>query len=230
MTDTFIISLIFGFICLDQRYFAQFTISQPLFTATLMGILTGHFTEAVYFGALIQLFWLSNLPVGASVIPDGNLASVIGTALYIKYSTLFADHGHFLITIVVLFVIIFSYIGGQIDILARNKNENIMNMALAALEKDDKKVNLGKYITLALSQHFALNILIIFTGIETGSWILEALYRYVPAALSIHWRFMEIALIGTGIGMILGVYNRKKSYIFIAVLSAAILGYRLWII
>jgi len=227
--DTLIISLIFGIICLDQRYVLQLNISQPLFTATLMGILTGHFEEAVYFGALVQLLWLSNLPVGASVIPDGNLASVIGVALFIKYSKLFADHGHFLLLVVILYVIIWSYVAGQIDIFARKQNERIMDSALQALRREDKKVRLGPYISRALAQHLALNVLLIFTGIATGSWLMETLYLHVPAVIAGHWRFVEIALAGTGIGMMLGLYNRPKSYLVMSIISIFILGYRLWI-
>ncbi len=228
MADSIFYSLLFGLICLDQRYVFQFNISQPLFTSTLIGILSGHVQEAVYFGALVQLLWLSNLPVGASVIPDGNIASVIGTILYIKYSAIYAEHGYFLLLISVFLVVLFSYVGGQLDIFARYRNEHIMNHALKALKRKDKKVRLGIYIIPSLLGHFLLNALLILAGIESASWLLDLLYRKVPAVLNIHWRFVEIALIGTGIGMILGIYHEKKKYALLGAAAVLILILRMF--
>ncbi len=227
MSDSLFLSIIFGLICLDQRYIFQFNISQPLFTSTLIGLITGHTQEAVYFGALVQLLWLSNLPIGASVIPDGNIASVIGTILYIKYNAIFAEHGYFLLLISIFLVVLFSYVGGQLDIFARYRNEHIMNRALKSLRRENKKVRLGPYILASLTGHFIINVILIFTGIESGAWLLDILYLKVPSVLNIHWRFVEIALIGTGIGMILGIYHSKKNYTLIGVAAVLILIIRM---
>ncbi|MFO7768285.1 MAG: PTS sugar transporter subunit IIC [bacterium] len=54
----------------DTTAFFQGMIHQPLVISTLLGAALGLPAEGAYAGALLQLLWISELPIGAAVFPD----------------------------------------------------------------------------------------------------------------------------------------------------------------
>ena len=80
----FALSLIGGLLVLDTTAALQILISQPLISCTFLGWLGGDIQLGLHFGLLVQLLWLSQLPVGAAKIPAGNLGSIVGVILSLQ--------------------------------------------------------------------------------------------------------------------------------------------------
>jgi len=68
---------------LDHSVFGQFMFSAPLVGGWLMGAAFGDPLGGLAAGALLQFLCCMELPVGASIPPDGSFAGLIGVAMYL---------------------------------------------------------------------------------------------------------------------------------------------------
>ena len=62
----------------------EFQIHQPLVSATLIGLVTGHLTAGIILGGSLQMIALGWANIGAAVAPDVALASVASAIIMIK--------------------------------------------------------------------------------------------------------------------------------------------------
>jgi mannose/fructose/N-acetylgalactosamine-specific phosphotransferase system component IIC len=69
-----------GLVALDGTALGQFMVSRPLVAATLAGALLGDATLGLAVGGVLELFYLSALPVGGARFPEGGPAAVAATA------------------------------------------------------------------------------------------------------------------------------------------------------
>ena len=72
-----------GVISLDEVAVGQFMLSQPLVGGWLVGLALGDPAAGLLAGAFFQFLCLTELPVGASVPPDGALAGLVGAAGFV---------------------------------------------------------------------------------------------------------------------------------------------------
>ena len=75
-----------GLAALDATPVAQTLLSQPLVTATVLGLLWGDWTLALEVGVVLQIFAASTLPVGARTPEDYAVGGVVGVALALALS------------------------------------------------------------------------------------------------------------------------------------------------
>ena len=81
-----ITSIIGGLIGLDRTAIFQTMISQPIVAAPVMGLLLGNFAYGIAVGIVLQLIWLPSLQIGAAIVCNSTLASVLVTASTIEVS------------------------------------------------------------------------------------------------------------------------------------------------
>ena len=115
MTERLLFSLFFGIICLDKKQAFQILISQPLFTGLIIGFYFDNIGPVLLFAAVLQLLWVGFLPIGASVVPEGELASVAGIWLYAYFYEGFSFNLEFLFLFVVLFILFWSFVASLIQ-------------------------------------------------------------------------------------------------------------------
>lgn len=72
-----------GLVGLDRTAMGQFMVSQPIVAAPLVGLALGDVKTGLILGALLELVWISDLPVGKFVPPDGTAAAVLSTGMSI---------------------------------------------------------------------------------------------------------------------------------------------------
>jgi mannose/fructose/N-acetylgalactosamine-specific phosphotransferase system component IIC len=77
------ISFLGGIIGLDRTAVGQIMISQPIVVAPLIGWILGDATTGLVVGAVLELIWLLDVPVGAFVPADSTVAAVFATAIAI---------------------------------------------------------------------------------------------------------------------------------------------------
>jgi len=70
-------------LALDEVAVGQFMVSQPLVGGWILGYFLGDPAGGLAAGAFFQLLCLTELPVGASVPPDGALAGLVGVGAYL---------------------------------------------------------------------------------------------------------------------------------------------------
>ncbi len=79
MDHWFSIALVMAFLSLDETAVGQFMVSRPIVTGPVVGWLIGRADIGLEMGALIELIWIGDLPVGAHLPLD--LTMLTGTAV-----------------------------------------------------------------------------------------------------------------------------------------------------
>lgn len=80
ITHWFTISLAMALLSLDETTVGQFMFSRPIVTGPLVGWLCGQPGIGLEMGALIELIWINDLPVGAHLPIDLTMLSGISVA------------------------------------------------------------------------------------------------------------------------------------------------------
>lgn len=179
------------------------------------------FIPAMYFGLLVQLLWLGNLPIGASKTPEGNIASIVGCWLYVEYYTLYADQGQFILLVLFVYVVLLSYIASRTDTFMRKINIHFFDYAYDSLQQKES-THIGRMIFASLGVHTLINWLYIMISLLVGRFVLQNLSGYFSAGFADIWKFVETAILAAGIGLIIGVYKDlklKKIIIVIALVT-----------
>lgn len=81
MTDIMIAALAGGLIGLDRTAAGQFMISQPIVAGPLMGLVLGDVMAGLLIGAVLELIWVMDVPVGTFVPANSTVAAVAATAI-----------------------------------------------------------------------------------------------------------------------------------------------------
>ncbi len=81
------VALVGGVIGLDRTAVGQFMISQPLVVGPLTGWLLGDPITGTVIGAVLELLWVLDMPVGSFVPADATIGAVSATAIAVLGST-----------------------------------------------------------------------------------------------------------------------------------------------
>ena len=211
-------SAFFALLCLDGKHAFQLAISQPLITSALIGFMLNSFVPAMYFGLIIQLIWLGNLPFGASKTPEGNIASIIGCWLYVEFFNIYEMQGQFLLLMIFIYIVIISFLASKAESYLRYINIDLFDYAFDSTN-GSKNPNIGKVIFAALGLQFIANWAILIISIKAGQIFLGNLVSYLTLDLSAIWQYTEIAIWAAGIGSVISVYKEIKLKKVIALLS-----------
>ena len=190
-----IVALITG---LDKLAFPQIMICRPIVAAPLTGFFLGDVQIGLTIGLVLELLWLSVLPMGATVPPDDTLHAVTSTVITIWLAGIFNTPPHELFALPVLVCMPLSRIGRLFEMKVRKINDSLL--------PDTKSINPGKisqmhflgilHFSIAISIAYILAILIGAAGsfmiaklilptlITSNSW-LQYIFPFIGAALYI---------------------------------------------
>ncbi len=143
--DLLPIVLLGALLGLDVVSFPQAQVSRPLVAATVAGALIGDGISGLLVGATLELIALETLPVGASRYPEWGSASVIGGALFARFS----DHGAGAMTLAVLAALATAWVGGWTMVSLRKLNGLVARRARPAFDR-------GSFPAIAGVQLFGL--------------------------------------------------------------------------
>jgi len=124
--DLIVLALVISVLSLDITIAFQVLISSPIFACPLIGWILGDVWMGFEIGILFQLLWLGRIPVGAYIMPEGNIASMIVTSLVILYQEI--GFPNTALAIVFIEGIIVSFIGAQLTYFYRKLNGKILNL------------------------------------------------------------------------------------------------------
>ena len=124
---------------LDVVSFPQAMLSRPLVAATVAGALAGEPGAGLLAGAVLELFALETLPVGASRYPEWGSASVVGGALYAAQPEGAAGA----LALSVLAALITAYVGGASMVALRRLNGQLARAHLERLAAGSNRSVVG---------------------------------------------------------------------------------------
>jgi PTS system mannose-specific IIC component len=142
---------------LDVVSFPQAMLSRPLVSATLAGALAGRPDAGLLMGAVLELFALETLPVGASRYPEWGSASVVGGAVFAAQPV--ASPGA--LSLSVLCALATAYVGGLSMVLLRRLNGQLARAQLESLASGSSRTVTGLQLAgigFDLVRGFALTV------------------------------------------------------------------------
>lgn len=208
------IGLLGSLLVLDTTVAFQFLVSQPLITCTIIGWFLGDVTLGLQIGMYLQLLWLSSMPVGAAIVPEGNIAAIIITTIVFRYHSNF-DYYNTVLILGVLYGVLISYLGGELVVLYRKSNQYFLKKVLAFARRGNLNIFTGINF-LALIFHYVLMFVLIFISLVLGDYLFKNI-KLLPMEWDIYFKYGVISLIGIGAGLMLTIFRDTKFRLAIGV-------------
>lgn len=133
--DLIVLALLGGVLGLDTVSFPQAMLSRPVVAATVAGAFAGDAMLGLLLGAIVELFALEMLAVGASRYPEWGSASVVGGGLFAS-GAIEQPMAPMLATSVMATLLV-AWIGGWSMFGLRKLNGVLARRALPALERGE---------------------------------------------------------------------------------------------
>ncbi len=179
-----------GIIGLDRTAAGQFMVSQPIVAGPLIGWLLGDPTPGIVIGALLELIWVLDLPIGTFVPANATVETVSATSIAALGSPGGASLSVIGFSIVLTTVLV--PITMKVDGLVRKWNSRVAETALAASGGPGRGV-LARIqyagIGLFFLKSFVLDILIIPIGVAAVA-VFAHLPNFFHRALSLFVRLL----------------------------------------
>ena len=174
------LSVLGAVLALDYAMVGQFMVAQPLVIGGIFGALLGDVPNGVLVGALIQLIWISIMPVGAYVPPD---YTVTGGVTVILTLTLVSQYGFQLGPSMVLALgmsIPAGVLSGKLDIATRHFNVRL-DQSVESLGSKYGLTGIAWANLAGLGPAFLRNFLIYLLWLGPGVWLAVKLSGSLPA-------------------------------------------------
>lgn len=201
------VALLGGVTGVDTTSVGQVMISRPLIAATLTGLLVGRPAEGLMLGAILELFALVILPVGAARYPETGTAAVAASAAYMSTTTVTSPA---VMLLAVLFALIWERIGGYSVVLARRFNEEFVALATLASAHADR--DLERRHLLAIGMDFVRGSILTVGGWFLGTVILRGIAQLWSMSASVAPAILSIGLscmVGAALPLFGGLRARR---------------------
>jgi len=209
------VSLVSAFLSLDTAAVFQGLIAQPIVACTLIGWMSNDLWFGLQIGLIMQLIWISSLPIGAVTFPDGNLGSMIAVIVATRIDIENQGFEHLIIFLAVFYGFFMSFIGAHMMKWIRQFNVHLSDYVHRQIARD-RFNSVGLSVILSLSfNYIALFVLILSTAI-LGKWLFEEIIDQASEQWNEFARFTEIAVLGAGFGLTLTLFKENRMKFIIA--------------
>jgi mannose/fructose/N-acetylgalactosamine-specific phosphotransferase system component IIC len=164
------VGLLGGFVGLDSTSFPQIMISRPLVSGALTGLIFGRPVEGVLLGAILEVFDLATLPIGAARYPESGTATVAATVAFFQTSAVAETPTALLLAVV--FGLTWERVAGASVVLHRRLAERILFSGRGPAA-GARSVERRHAASMALD--FVRGALVSIVGAALGSVLLRAL-------------------------------------------------------
>ncbi|MEO0138078.1 MAG: PTS sugar transporter subunit IIC [candidate division WOR-3 bacterium] len=196
------LSFLGSLILLDKYAVGEFGFSQPIIAGTIIGALYGDVKSGILIGALFQLIFLANLPIGKDVPPDAQAAGIAGSGAYFIMKKTTQSEPNLMV--IFLLGILVAVLGNLLDTLVRRVNEQFFYQFL----RDEKRLYFCHFLGLGTS---FLRGVVLFLPIF---WIVSFLPLTVLKA-DFNREFLLIIIVALGLANGIYLYLKKESFYFL---------------
>ena len=222
--ENILIGLFGSLIVLDTTVVFQFLLSQPLITCTILGWFLGDLQLGIQIGFYLQLLWLSSIPVGGAVVPEGNVAAIVTGAMVLRYHMDYT-YLNLVLVVAICFGLIVSFLGGQLVVFYRKLNVKLLNSVYQGMDRGHTSVlNLIPFVSIFI--HYLMMFVLIMIMLTLGDLLFPYLNK-LPLKWDVYCRYGVIGSIAIGAGLVLTLYQEKAAtrYIFLGLIVGAIVYY-----
>ena len=229
MDPFFLLALIGGLLAIDERAGWQSLLAQPIFASLLVGFATGQLVVALPVGLVLELVWLSIMPMRGSRRPDQVLGSVVGTGIACLLASLAADPRAVLIGAVgAVLGLVVGEVGGRVTNVLFNRLGRMLGRMDVAAGTTATASKLGVLHAGSLAYVFVVEAAAVFLALKLGYAVAEWLTGLAPGSMSaaaLQWMLLVPAI---GAAAILQTYWRQPLR-RILVLSSVMVILVLWL-
>ena len=203
--------LLSGIAALDATPVAQTLMSQPLITATLVGLLWGQWVLALKVGIVLQLFAAGTMPVGSRTPEDYGTGGVIGASAAAMLAQLvpfsMAHEASALVgTLVGLFA---ALLGVPLIKWQRRRNEGLSRWCEAALTQGDLSAP-GKASLAGVVMAFGIAVVFCAAFLALTAGLLAPLVQHHSMRLARAWTLAQPVWLGLGLALLLTAFIQRR--------------------
>ncbi len=197
-----------GSLCVsDSTVGGQFMISRPIFCGPVIGILTGDIVAGLFTGMLMELIWITVIPIGGSIPADSTIVTVLVT--YFANNSAIGSSKSYIVFLVLVLVPV-GILFKKIDILHRARNLYfVQKVERKCREHEFSYINRATYISTVLFIFKAFLFLVMI--MHLGKIILPGIYRSFPLLFKDSLNFLFYIIPSVGLGMATNIFIFKKS-------------------
>lgn len=199
--DVIIVSFAGGILCLD-RVVPQAMISRPIVAAPVIGLILGDPYTGLIAGALIELFWIDQLPIGAYIPPNDAMTAILITAASIETGRSLGALPQGLIVLAVLLFIPGGLLSRQMELWLCRGNEKLADEALSDANRGDIR-SINRRHTIAILKAYFFPALFILATLPVGIFLLTWAYPRLAswAIRGLTLTYSLIPFIGTAVAL-----------------------------
>jgi mannose/fructose/N-acetylgalactosamine-specific phosphotransferase system component IIC len=209
------VSLVSAFLSLDTAAVFQGLIAQPIVACTLIGWMSNDLWFGLQIGLIMQLIWISSLPIGAVTFPDGNLGSMIAVIVATRIDIENQGFEHLIIFLAVFYGFFMSFIGAHVMKWIRQFNVHLFDYVRRQIARD-RFNSVSFSVILSLSFNYISLFVLILSTATVGKWLFEGIIDMASEQWNEFARYTEIAVLGAGFGLTLTLFKENRMKFMIA--------------
>ncbi|MBN2406420.1 MAG: PTS sugar transporter subunit IIC [Elusimicrobia bacterium] len=204
-----IVSILGGLFVSDATAVAQIMVSRPIFCGPVIGLVLGDIFTGILVGIVMELLWISVVPLGNAVPPDSTVVAVSATYLAVQGPE---EYRYGYILFVLLIIIPAGILFKKMDMIHRDFNSFFSHR----LEDQLNEGNIGfidkaTYISVSI---FVLKAAVfIFLLIMLGENLCPCLYGMLGSGIkkSLHESFFMIPSVGLGTAISTFIFKKSQT-------------------
>jgi len=225
-----LLALISGVLAVDERAGWQGLLAQPVVSAALVGGILGDFTTGVSVGVILELVWLSILPMRGMRRPDAVAGAVVGSGTAVLLARNTGDPRTLFIVALGAF---FGLVVGEIAGSAGRRLYRLRGRRLGRFRVSDDVAVLERRLSgaFATSVGFTIlaEVLLVAVMLPLSLWGAERVTAISGDAVTTGARWWGDIAPVLGAGALIQMYWHKQQNRYL-VLSAAVAVMLLWIL
>lgn len=183
MNHTLLLASLGAILALDHIMIGQFMLCQPLVIGAIFGGLLGDVNTGLLMGSMVQLIWLSIIPVGAYIPSDYTVTGGVGACLAIMLTHQLKFPPAPSLILALALAIPAGSLAGRLDIWIRRVCNDRLARKAEALANQGQVPPLGWIQFLALVPSFAKAWIIYVFWLGPVGLAAAVLYKHLPAVL-----------------------------------------------
>lgn len=203
--------LLGGVAALDATPVGQTLLSQPLVTATALGLLWGDPGTALTVGIVLQLLAASTLPIGARTPEDYAVGGVVGVALALALAQLhpFPMAREAADLLGVLAGMVVATLGVPLTKWQRRRNEGLARWTELAVREGDERAPFHAHAA-AVVLAFGVGVTFTAVSLALGLMLLSGLAERESLRLARAWGLAQPLWLGLGIAQMLFAFMQRR--------------------
>ena len=203
--------LLGGLAALDATPVAQTMLSQPLVTATLLGLVWGDWRVALEVGVVLQLLAASTMPIGSRTPEDYATGGVVGAGVALATA---AQHPFLIVQesaalVGVLAGLAAALLGAPLMKWQRRRNEGLARWCEAEVRRGDEGA-VGRAQGAGVVLAFGVGVGYSAICLALGAWLLGPLVAGHSLRLARAWALAQPLWIGLGLAQVVQAFLRQR--------------------